>query len=160
MWKQLGVYGLLGSALVGLGSVAWADDDEHSSRSRWNSSPANPAWQAECSACHIAYPPQLLPAASWRKLMTGLDDHFGQNASLDANTRTTILAFLEANSGRAREASAPLRITETAWFTHEHDEIGAKVWQRPAIGSASRCEACHQGAAQGDFDEDRVRIPR
>ena len=41
-------------------------------------------WKAECSSCHMAYHPGLLPERSWRKMMAELDKHFGQNASLDA----------------------------------------------------------------------------
>ena len=33
----------------------------------------DPVWKAECGSCHIAYPPALLPAASWRAVMSGLD---------------------------------------------------------------------------------------
>ena len=59
------------------------------------------AWQQECGSCHLAYPPTLLPKASWQGLMTGLDDHFGENASLDPATRTDILRFLEAHAAAA-----------------------------------------------------------
>ena len=31
----------------------------------------------ECSDCHLAYQPQMLPQRSWLKLMDGLADHFG-----------------------------------------------------------------------------------
>ena len=33
----------------------------------------NAAWKSECGSCHVAYPPGLLPAASWRAIMAGLD---------------------------------------------------------------------------------------
>ena len=39
-------------------------------------------WRTECSSCHIAYPARALPAASWKKIMSGLDKHFGVDASL------------------------------------------------------------------------------
>ena len=42
---------------------------------------ANKNWQQECASCHIAYAPALLPKGSWRRLMSGLDQHFGENAS-------------------------------------------------------------------------------
>ncbi|MGZ8268326.1 MAG: diheme cytochrome c, partial [Burkholderiales bacterium] len=38
-------------------------------------------WKAECSSCHVAYPPKLLSAQTWRRLMGGLDKHFGTDAS-------------------------------------------------------------------------------
>ncbi len=37
----------------------------------------------ESPACHTAYPPGLLPAASWRRIMGGLDRHYGSDASLE-----------------------------------------------------------------------------
>ena len=47
-------------------------------------SAANEKWKTECGSCHLAYPPELLPASSWRRIMAGLDRHFGADASLDA----------------------------------------------------------------------------
>jgi hypothetical protein len=29
-------------------------------------------WHSECGSCHVAYPPRLLEAASWRTIMQGL----------------------------------------------------------------------------------------
>lgn len=123
----------------------------------------NPAWKAECCSCHVAYPPALLPAASWRALMMQLDQHFGTDASIDAKTAREITAFLEANAGRARKetgATPVLRITETRWFQKEHDEIPARTRRSPAVKSAADCEACHTQAAQGNFSERTLRAPR
>ena len=134
---------------------------------------ANAKWKAECSSCHMLYHPGLLPEKSWQKLMAGLDQHFGENAALDTPTRDEIGHFLAANSAdkldnrRSRRilqsippASIPLRISETAYFTAKHDEISAPTFKRKSIGSPSNCAACHQGAEQGDFSENKVRIPR
>ena len=44
------------------------------------------AYTQECAACHTAYPPGLLPAASWNRVVTGLDKHCGTDAALDAAT--------------------------------------------------------------------------
>jgi len=123
---------------------------------------SNPTWKAECGSCHIAYPPQLLPAASWRAIMSGLDKHFGSDASLDAKTAAEVGAFLEQNAGRDRFSfgKPALRITETRWFMHEHDEVARSVWTSPKVKSASNCGACHQGAEKGDFSEHAVRIPK
>src|SRR5512138_1317525 len=134
---------------------------------------ANKAWQQECASCHLAYPPSLLPRASWRRLVGGLDHHFGENASLDPATQADILRFLEAHaadSGTSRmgervmrgidAGAAPLRITETRWFVKKHDEVSRAVWSRKSVGSAANCAACHRQAEQGVFDEDTVRIPK
>lgn len=123
---------------------------------------SDPTWKAECGSCHLAYPPQLLPAASWRTMMQGLDRHFGADASVDADTAAKIGAFLEKHAGRARKKNdAPtLRITETAWFRHEHDEVAASTWNNPKVKTASNCAACHTQAEQGDFRERTLRVPK
>jgi nitrate/TMAO reductase-like tetraheme cytochrome c subunit len=131
----------------------------------WRASPRPllPKYQQECASCHVAYAPGLLPAASWRRLMTGLTHHFGVDASLDAATTTAISTWLAANAGtsqRGREAPPDDRITRSAWFTREHDEISPATWKRPAVKSPSNCSACHAQADQGDFNEHNIRIPR
>ena len=55
-------------------------------------------WHTECSGCHDAYAPGLLPAASWQKIMSGLDKHFGADASLPPQETEKIAAFLEKNA--------------------------------------------------------------
>lgn len=123
---------------------------------------SNPTWQAECGSCHLAYPPRLLPAASWRALMDDLGRHFGTDASVDPATATTIRAFLETNAGRARSPGdeATLRITQTRWFVREHREVAARTWHGASVRSAANCAACHTGAEAGRFSEHDVRIPR
>ncbi|WP_298607072.1 diheme cytochrome c [uncultured Thiothrix sp.] len=174
-WKKwsLGTFGAI-VLLIGAMQV-FADEDEegeeHEGRERTayhegsmqGLRATNATWKAECSACHMAYPPGLLPASSWQAMMGGLDKHFGTDASLDEAAVKEILPFLEANAApepRKSSAEPTLRITETAWFKHEHDEISALTWKNPKIKSAANCAACHTQAEQGNFDEDTVRIPR
>lgn len=119
------------------------------------------AYEQECSSCHVAYPPGLLPAASWKRLMGGLPQHFGTDASLDPATLQAISVWLEANASRRITEPPPQdRITRSAWFERKHDEVPADAWRRPAVRSAANCTACHAGAAEGDYSEHRVRIPR
>lgn len=161
---------LFSTALAG---AALADDDEREGGGRGLAPVSNAKWKAECASCHTLYHPGLLPERSWRKMMSGLDKHFGENASLDPATSKEITDFLvkySADQSGDRRSSriarsipasaAPLRITETAWFKGEHDEVSPSVWKRPKIGSPSNCSACHAGAEKGDFSEHRVRIPR
>jgi hypothetical protein len=125
--------------------------------------PRLPAYQQECAACHVAYPPGMLQAASWKRLMDNLPRHFGSDASLDGATAKQIAAWLAANAGtfkRVREEPPQDRITRSAWFARKHDEVPATAWRSPAVKSPANCNACHAQANQGDFDEDRVRIPR
>ena len=50
----------------------------------------DPATLSECGSCHLAFPPSMLPAASWTRMMAELQDHFGDDASLDADTTAAI----------------------------------------------------------------------
>ncbi|MBI5926489.1 MAG: diheme cytochrome c [Aquabacterium sp.] len=142
------------SAVV-LVSAAQADDD----KGQASRVPLHPRYQQECAACHVAYPPRLLPAESWQRLMTNLPRHFGTDASLDATTTRQLSDWLAAHAGE-RRAPPQDRITRSSWFLHEHDEVGASTWQRVSIKSPSNCAACHTRADQGDFNERFIRIPR
>ncbi|MEZ5923992.1 MAG: diheme cytochrome c [Hyphomicrobiaceae bacterium] len=115
--------------------------------------------KTECSACHIAYPPRMLPAASWEALMAGLKDHFGEDATLDDAALTHIRDYLVANAGRDdakavdAEGKPVLRISELRWFKHEHsEEVSAASFKK--AGSWANCVACHAGAEKGQFDDE------
>jgi len=147
--KRLFLIALLGSALPALADRL--------------PMPANtPAsFTSECSSCHIAYQPALLQANDWRKLMAGLSEHFGSDATVDRKTEQEITAFLERNAGNASRlgnAGNPPRITQTARFIRKHDEIPAKYWRDPRVKSKANCEACHPGAAKGSYSEHDITI--
>lgn len=158
--------------LASTSATLWAEDGEHQNREKHPKqtgralAQAPAVWKTECGSCHMAYPPGLLPATAWKKQMDTLKNHYGVNATLTAEDEKVIRNYLAtaAASGRgATEAPAagePPRISRSGWFIRKHDEISPSVWKRKSIGSASNCQACHSGAARGDFDEDGVRIPR
>jgi hypothetical protein len=101
-------------------------------------------WKAECSSCHLAYPPQLLASENWQQLMSRMDQHFGTNAVLDARDNKEILSYLKSNSGsEARYRSASLRISDTPWFRRKHRNVSDKEWVHPDVKSRSNCTACH-----------------
>jgi nitrate/TMAO reductase-like tetraheme cytochrome c subunit len=145
----------------GMMSVAHAehddDDEEHMPAVK------NALWQTECGSCHVAFPPRLLPAESWRAMMSGLDKHFGSDASLDTAAAKEIGTFLEKNAGSNRHATSGkplLRITETRWFVREHDEVSDRTWKNPKVKSAANCAACHTQAESGNYSEHGIRIPK
>ncbi len=119
-------------------------------------SEAEALYRRECGACHLAYPPRFLPAESWRALMAGLADHFGEDASLDPDTAAAIEAYLVAHA-RTRRVRAdrwpPLRISELRWFRHEHEEeVSPRAFRR--AGTWANCGACHRDAERWRFDDD------
>ena len=122
-------------------------------------------YQQECAACHIAYPAGMLPAASWQRLMGTLGKHYGADASLDEATTREIGAWLMTQAGtykRVSEEPPQDRITKSAWFLQKHraGEVPPEVWKRASVGSAANCGACHGNAAQGNFSERDIRIPK
>jgi hypothetical protein len=105
----------------------------------------------------------MLPASSWQRLMQGLPEHFGTDASLDPATQKELSQWLDANAGtgkRVGEVPPQDRITRSAWFLRKHDDVAPATWKRPAVKSPANCAACHTTADQGDFDERQIRIPR
>ncbi|MBF0153060.1 MAG: diheme cytochrome c [Magnetococcales bacterium] len=148
--------------------------EQNQARSRHGVEPVtHEPYVKECGSCHFAYQPGLLPARSWEKMLSGLDNHFGENAILDAPTRTDLTNYLttraadRTNDARSvkimrsmRPEETPLRITETRYFTRQHHEIPRQVWaDNPEVKSMIRCEACHPDAAKGSYHERAVRIP-
>lgn len=124
--------------------------------------PPLPGYAEECGTCHTAYVPGLLPAASWRRLMSSLDAHFGVDAALDVGAGRRIAGWLQANaaaSPRWRTEPSEDRITRSAGFLRKHREVPAWAWSHPQVRRASQCAACHPGAERGDFDDDRLRLP-
>lgn len=137
--------------------VSHASEHERAARA-----PLPKSYVQECAACHVAYPPSLLPKASWGRIMSGLDQHFGTDASLDEKDVRVIHQWLMSNADTRSRASPPVpedRITRTAWFVREHRHIEPATWRLPSVRSAANCMACHSGADRGQFNEHDLRMP-
>lgn len=167
LWTTLG----LGVAVWALPLRAGDDDDGHGHRP--TTPVSSPAYQEECGSCHLAYPPGLLPARSWAAIMTSLEDHFGQNAEVEEATQQELTRYLLENAAetgshrRSRKVlrgvpaeRTPLRISTLPYIWRKHDELRPEVFARPAVTRRANCTACHSGAERGDFDDDRVKVPR
>jgi len=101
--------------------------------------------------------------------MNGLPDHYGEDASLDAETANSIKAYLDANPAETfdteaarrlgRIDTASLRITDTPYWKKRHRDIAAPVYRLPAVGSKVNCNGCHKDAASGRFDDVNIHLP-
>ncbi len=169
----------LSSILIAVSGAALCDNEEESFFRSWFSGKKsavaevdNKFYLEECGSCHFAYQPGLLPTESWKKIMSSLDDHFGENAELPEEDANRIMDYLledaadRSNSRisakflRSLRGEAPLRISEIPYFVKEHDELSRKMVQdNSGVKSFSRCDACHTDAAKGVFDEHAVKIP-
>ena len=132
---------------------------------------ANAAWQSECGACHMAFHPSLLPAASWAAIMAGLADHFGEDASLDPATKAEIGAFLSANAAehwdtlaanRQRQINRgrPLEITATLFWRRRHGRLAEAMFAQAPVRARQNCAACHMDAASGLFAPQMIALPK
>ena len=167
---------------IGLLSIpfVWGDNngeyeesEEHEYKQSSFVTASSPLYTEECGSCHMAYPAELLPTRSWKKIMNELENHFGDNSELDTQTQLEISQFLITHSTdktgsrsahkftRSIDSTAtPLRISQLAYFKHEHDEIPrSMVDANSEVKSFSQCNSCHAKAEQGHFDEDDVKIP-
>ncbi len=129
-------------------------------------------WRNECGSCHLAYQAGLLPARSWRTLLDGQHDHFGEHLALDAATVAHLDTFLTANAAERQITEAawyvqrttlsmqtPLRVTDTAYWRHKHGTLDAALWSRSRVHGRGDCAACHLDAAAGTFRDGAMRVP-
>lgn len=168
----------LGWLAAGVGELRAEDDEEHGQSHEhergetdggWAAPAAGPggdSYTSECGSCHVPYPPSLLGAKQWAVIMARLNNHYGESAEMTPDSARALGAHLQANAGWDDGPGAWTsvedlpRITTSAWFRDEHDEIGPEVWKRASIGSAANCGACHRGAERGVYEEEEVRVPR
>ncbi|WP_205995635.1 cytochrome b/b6 domain-containing protein [Pseudolabrys sp. FHR47] len=130
----------------------------------------DPVYTKECGACHTAYHPSLLPRASWGALIAGLDNHFGEDASLDTATAARLGDYLATNAAetadtlpanrlRQVEAAKPFTITATPFWTRRHAGIPDAVFASKAVSGRGNCVACHADASSGRFYPGNIDIP-
>ena len=159
MKKGIGCFGrgakgcLLAITLMGFFGVACADQR--------GVFPANvpAAYYEECADCHIAFPPDLLPARSWKIVMENLATHYGSNAQMAESTRVEIEHFLVENAGGAslgmKKNGNELYLTQTLWFNRMHGKTKSR-FNETDVGGSSHCGSCHLRAAEGLFHENRI----
>jgi hypothetical protein len=180
--KKIAITGIIGFTAIILGLQFAQSDDDFNEYGKSGSiisrtgdvAPVNNAlYREECASCHMAYPPGLLPARSWNKLMTSLGNHFGENAEVAPDTRTEISRYLMENSAdnsqyrRSRKIirslapdKTPASISELPYIQRKHREIPAKmIKENNGVKSLGNCIACHGQAEQGSFSEREILIP-
>jgi len=161
---------LLGMAIILLPALASAD----SWFGKKGVAPVtNELYKTECSACHYPYQPGLLPARSWEKMLTNLDKHFGEDASVSPKDQQELLSYATQNAADKSDHKrsvkinrsinnneTPLRITEVKYIIRKHHELSNKhVKNNPQVKSLSRCQACHTRIDSGSFSEREIKIP-
>ena len=131
----------------------------------------HPLFVNECASCHTLYPPSLLPERSWRAMMADLENHFGDDASIDEADNASILAYLVANSAERSTAEASVKIlqsipnqaiiavTETPFWKRTHRNIAKEVFDHSQIKSRANCKACHSDVERGLIEDSGIKMP-
>jgi len=134
--------------------------------------PDNASWRENCSECHFAFHPSLLPARSWQKIFDNQHTHFDEDLDLDADTVTELLKFHLDNAAEkgltepARkilyytpEDVTPIRITKTVYWKNKHKDIDEVYWKHDKIRLKGNCNACHLDAKEGTYEDSDMRLP-
>lgn len=130
------------------------------------------SYATECGACHFAYQPGLLPARSWRRIMSNLHDHFGDNAEVAVKARQAIQEYLSmhaadvSNNQRSHAvmeslaaADVPQRVTTSPYIAGVHGGLLDPLrGGMPRMDSLGNCNACHLNATEGAFRARRYTV--
>lgn len=125
----------------------------------------------ECGDCHMAFAPIRLPGRSWAKIMSDLGNHFGEDATLAADTVKHIKTYLVSKSmdeggtmygkitykkmmKKQSKDYTPIRITQTRDWQGDHSSAKyRRMLADQKMKSGANCVVCHKGAAEAQFEE-------
>lgn len=132
----------------------------------------NAIYKKECGACHFDYPAGLLPSSSWNKMMGNLENHFGDDATLDDENYKIISNYLNQNSAeknmsykRSKKIVNSLgnrtsdTISKTPYIEKKHRDIKENLITQKEVKGLFNCTACHRSAEKGIFSKKDVDIP-
>jgi len=128
--------------------------------------PAFTPYTQQCTVCHAAYPPGMLPAASWKKMLDDMPQHFTGQVMINIDTQNEISQWLQTHAGSfalVAEEPPQNRITQSLWWQKIHlnnSKLPAAVWRKPSVSKGASCVACHQTAAKGEFNAKAVQVPK
>lgn len=131
----------------------------------------HPLFVSECASCHTLYPPSLLPQRSWTILMGELEDHFGDDASLESEDTQSILAYLKKNSAEKSTSEASVKIlkslqnkdtiaiTQTPFWKKRHASIDKRYFESKQVKSKANCKSCHSDVEKGLLEDENIKMP-
>lgn len=132
--------------------------------------PVDAVFAKECGSCHTAHHPSLAPAETWRVVMAGLANHFGETATSGPDVERRVAAWLDENAAekwdtaasnllRRPSAREPLRITATDGWMHIHRDVADAVFASKPVAGKVNCGNCHGDAEAGIFSRRQITIP-
>jgi mono/diheme cytochrome c family protein len=133
----------------------------------------NQLYIKECGSCHFAYQPGLLPGSSWNKIMSNLENHYNNDASISSANLQTLTKYLNDNSAEKNmqykrsnkivssipAGQIPDSISTTPYIIKKHSEIKKSLITQPEVKGLFNCIACHKTADKGNYGERDINIP-
>lgn len=159
-WRSLIVLLLvvpLWSITIGWG-VGFALDRNQIAQVIPSTSTANPAssnyklgrelYLENCSSCHLALPPEVLPTESWRQILQQPNQHYGQ--ALQPLIGPSLLVMWDYIRTYSRpiieKEPVPYRVSESRYFKALHPRV-----ELPKPTRLGTCLSCHPGADQYNY---------
>jgi cytochrome b len=128
------------------------------------------AWSKECSSCHLAYSPALLPVRSWDRILAEQEHHFGEDlglspktieqlASAARQTAPTWATYMLVSSAARLDAPA-IRVSDLPAWKHLHRNVEPFLFSSKTASSsgAHDCERCHDDALSAAFHPRLIHI--
>lgn len=102
-----------------------------------------------CSTCHIALPPAVLPSETWRNLIQD-EEHYGKKLQPLIGPSILIMWEYLRTFSRSPEPTEklPYRVSESRYFKALHPRV-----KLPRNIKITSCVTCHPSAAQFNFRE-------
>ena len=100
-----------------------------------------------CSTCHLALPPQVLPSETWQHILED-SQHYGAQIKPLARIQYTLVWRYMTTFSRLKLANEkiPYRLSRSRYFLALHPNI--ELPEPPNMGS---CVTCHPGAENYNF---------
>ncbi len=101
-----------------------------------------------CSTCHIAIPPQVLPSQTWRQLIQDSDHYGRQIEPLVDPPRLLVWNYLQTFSRpiNLQDEQLPFRLDRSRFFRAIHPRV---EFNQPI--SVNNCAICHPAATDYNF---------
>ena len=100
-----------------------------------------------CSSCHIAIPPAVLPTKTWQQILQDSQHYSVQLQPLVDPTRLLVWNYIRNFSRpQSTEEETPYRVNDSRYFKALHPKV-----KLPRPVQISSCVTCHPSVAQYNF---------
>lgn len=101
--------------------------------------------------------------------MGNLENHFGDDASLDEDVNKNILTFLLKNSAETSTMQASwnflnsigdkdiIALSKTTYWERKHKKIPKEVFKNEKVKSVANCKACHSDIEKGLIENENIK---